>query len=55
MKRLAPELTKSCGIPLAFRYFCTAPVVAVPSWLNISSTSSDSTSLRVISTVLGGE
>jgi hypothetical protein len=39
---------------LAFRYFWTAALVAVPSEPDIASTWSSSTSLRVCSTVLGG-
>ncbi len=55
MKRLAPVDRNRCGTFLAFMYFWIAAFGAVPSWLNISSTPSDSTSLRVVSTVLGGE
>ena len=44
----------SCGTPLALRYFIAAVFVGVPNELNNRSTSSDSTSLRVCSMVLGG-
>ena len=51
---LAPEATKSCGTFLPFRYFCTAVFGPVPSCWKVKSTSSCSTSLRVISTVFDG-
>jgi hypothetical protein len=51
----APLETNSCGTFLAFRYFCTAEFVAVPSALKTKRTSSLSTSFRVCSTVFGGE
>ena len=52
---VAPVATKSCGTFLTFMYFWIAELVAVPSELNISRTSSLSTSLRACSTVFGGE
>ena len=44
----------NCGTPLAFRYFIAAVFGGVPKELNSRRTSSDSTSLRVCSMVLGG-
>ena len=51
---VAPVATNSCGTFLPFRYFWIAVLPGVPSGLNISSTSSLSTSLRVCSTAFGG-
>ena len=51
---VAPVATNSCGTFLAFRYFWIAEFDGVPSGLNISSTSSLSTSLRACSTAFGG-
>ena len=50
----APDDTNSCGTFLLFMYFWIAELVAVPSGLKISSTSSLSTSFRACSTVFGG-
>ena len=50
----APVATKSCGTFFWFRYFCTTVLVGVPSSWKIAKTWSSSTSLRTISTVLGG-
>ena len=50
----APVARKICGTFFAFRYFCVAVFVGVPSDWKISSTCSCSTSLRVCSTVFGG-
>ena len=55
VNRAAPVAAKSCGTFLALRYFCTATFGAVPMIWKVSSTSSLSTSLRVCSTVFGGE
>ena len=44
----------NCGTRLVLRYFIAAVLVGVPKELNSSSTSSDSTSLRVCSMVRGG-
>ena len=42
------------GTPLDIKYFATAVLPGVPSWLNMKATSSLSTSLRTCSTALGG-
>ena len=46
--------TNSCGTFLVFRYFWIAELGGVPSVWNTNRTLSSSTSLRTISTVLGG-
>ena len=51
---VAPEDTKSCGTFCWFMYFWIAVFPGVPSGWKMSSTWSCSTSLRAISTVLGG-
>ena len=51
---VAPVATKSCGTFFAFMYLWIAVLDGVPSVWNTNSTSSCSTSLRTISTVLGG-
>ncbi len=49
-----PLCRKSCGTFLSFRYLRTASCGEVPTGANIANTPSDSTSLRVCSTDLGG-
>ena len=51
---VAPVATNSCGTFFAFMYLWIAELGGVPSGWNISSTLTCSTSLRAISTVLGG-
>ncbi len=51
---VAPVATNSCGTFFWFMYFWIAEFGGVPSGLNMSSTSSLSTSLRACSTVFGG-
>src|SRR6476659_4173080 len=51
----APVATNNCGTPFEFKYFCTDDCDAVPEDPNIAKTPSPSTSLRVCSTVFGGE
>jgi len=48
-------MRKSCGTWLSLRYFWIAELGAVPIVANMKATLSLSTSLRVCSTVLGGE
>ncbi len=50
----APVATKSCGTFFWFMYLWMAELHGVPVMLKQASTWSSSTSLRIISTVLGG-
>jgi hypothetical protein len=49
-----PDTMPMVGTPREIRYFATAVLPGVPSWLNMKAISSLSTSLRACSTAFGG-